>query len=203
MTEASAFTLTLWRHGDIESHGRLIGATDAPLTDRGWRQTHTAWSSISADQPVSALASSPRLRCLEPALQFAEAADLALTVEDGLSEMHFGQWENQLLTALALPSDWSQQVAAGTLVIPEGESVAAFSQRVGVAFRVWLENSTGAHRVLLTHGGVIAVILAMCLGISLEAAQRISVARGGFVQLAMWPPRLAYLTRLVEPSCEA
>lgn len=202
MNAASGFMLTLWRHGDIASHGRLIGVTDVQLTALGWRQTHAAWSMISADEPVSALACSPRLRCLEPALQFAEAADLALTVEDGLSEMAFGQWENQLLTALALPSDWSQQVAAGTLLIPEGESVAAFSRRVTSAFQLWLENSSGAHRVLLTHGGVIAVILAVCLGISLEAAQRIAVARGGFVQLAMLPPHLAYLTRLVSP-CEA
>lgn len=199
MTAESAFMLTLWRHGDIASDGRLVGATDAPLTERGWQQTHAAWSMLSADVPVSAFACSPRLRCLEPALQFAEAADLVLTVEEGLSEMHFGQWENQLLTALALPPDWSQQVAAGTLMIPEGEAVAEFSQRVTSAFRAWLENSAGAHRVVLTHGGVIAVMLAMCLGISLEAAQRIAVARGGFVQLAMWPPRLAYLTRLVPP----
>lgn len=199
MNATSGFTLTLWRHGDVASDGRLVGATDMPLTERGWQQTYAAWSMISADEPVSALACSPRLRCLEPALQFAEAADLILTVEEGLSEMHFGRWENQLLTALALPSNWSQQVAAGTLLIPEGELVTAFLQRVTSAFSSWLENSAGAHRVLLTHGGVIAVILAMCLGISLEAAQRIAVARGGFVQLAMWPPHLAYLTRLVPP----
>lgn len=202
MSEVLGFTLTLWRHGDIASDGRLIGATDLPLTELGWRQTHAAWSMLSAAEPVTALACSPRLRCLEPALQFSEAAEVALTVEDGLSEMAFGQWENQLLTALALPADWSQQIAAGTLLIPEGESVAAFSQRVISAFLTWLNNSSGTHRVILTHGGVIAVILATCLGISLEAAQRVAVARGGFVQLAMLPPHLAYLTRLVPP-CEA
>lgn len=202
MSDALGFTLTLWRHGEIASDGRLIGATDLPLTELGWQQTHAAWSTLSAAEPITALACSPRLRCLEPALQFAEAADLALTVEDGFSEMHFGQWEGQLLTVLALPPDWSQQIAAGTLIIPEGESVAAFSQRVISAFLAWLDNSSGAHRVMLTHGGVIAVILATCLGISLEAAQRIVVARGGFVQLAMLPPHLAYLTRLVPP-CEA
>ncbi|MCP9758839.1 histidine phosphatase family protein [Aquitalea sp. S1-19] len=196
----SAYTLTLLRHGEIDHAGRLIGRTDLALNTQGWQQLHASWGSLSRTAPVTALASSPLQRCHGFAVESALAASLPLNVDAGFAEMDFGDWDglpSGLIEAQA--PGWGLRLAAGELCPPRGEDYAGFRQRILAALAQWNTQATGDHRVLITHGGVITLLLAELLGLPFSAARLISVPRGGFAQLSLLEGHPAYLTRLESP----
>jgi broad specificity phosphatase PhoE len=198
------FTLTLLRHGEIDHGGRLIGgATDLPLTEQGLTQMAASWQKLS-DSPVTAMATSPQARCRAFAVEHALRCAVTLKVDERFAECDFGLWDGELTAALsARVPDWGEQLASGKLTPPEGESFELFRTRVLSGFSQWVQESRGSHRVLVSHGGVIAVLLAELLGVEFSVARLINVPRGGFAQLSILEGHPAYLTRLEGPSCEA
>lgn len=197
------YTLTLLRHGDIPHAGRLIGRTDLELSTLGWQQLHASWASLSRSAPVTALASSPLQRCRAFAAESALAASLPLNVDAGFAEMDFGDWDGRDSREIESEAPgWGLRLAEGALSAPAGESFEAFRSRVLNAHALWIDQAPGSHRVLVTHGGVITLLLAELLGLPFSAARLIAVPRGGFAQLAMLDGHPAYLTRL-EPPCAA
>lgn len=195
------FTLTLLRHGDIDHGGRLIGHTDLPLSERGWTQLHASWETLS-DNPVTAMATSPLLRCRAFAVEQALHCSVKLKVDERFAECDFGLWDGELVSALAASHpDWQEKLADGSLTAPEGESFELFRTRVLAGFAQWVADSKGSHRVLVSHGGVIAVLLAELLGTEFSVARLINVPRGGFAQLSILEGHPAYLTRLEGPPC--
>ncbi len=195
-----SFTLTLWRHGEIASGNRLVGQTDLPLTTLGWQQSLAMWQRLQQLAPVSALACSPLQRC-RAVLAELQALPPSVTIASGFAEMDFGCWENTPVDQL--PTDWVAQLHQ-TTPPTGGETLTAMQQRVEQALFDWLAQTNGAHRVLLTHAGVIHCALAALLQISRQQAKQIAIARGGMVQLMLQSPSAtdlpAYLTRL-EPPC--
>ncbi|VEB40278.1 Uncharacterised protein [Chromobacterium violaceum] len=63
-----------------------------------------------------------------------------------------------------------------------------------------MTEARGSHRLLVTHGGVITVLMAELLGTEFAVAKLMTVQRGGFVQLSMLEGHPAYLLRL-ESAC--
>lgn len=196
----SAYTLTLLRHGEIDHAGRLIGRTDLALTTQGQAQMCDSWVSLSRTAPVTALASSPLQRCHGFALTSARASALPLYVASGFAELDFGDWDGLPSAQVELQAPgWGQRLAAGELCPPGGEDYAGFRQRILAALAQWNTQATGDHRVLITHGGVITLLLAELLGLPFSAARLISVPRGGFAQLSLLEGHPGYLTRLESP----
>lgn len=197
----NSFTLTLWRHGEIANGNRLVGQTDLPLTTLGWQQSLAMWQRLQQLAPVSALACSPLQRCRAILTELHPLPLSDTTIDLGFAEMDFGCWENTPVDQL--PVDWVAQLHQ-PLLPTGGETLTAMQQRVERALFSWLAQTTGPHRVLLTHAGVIHCALATLLQISRQQAKQIAIARGGMVQLMLQsasPTDLpAYLTRL-EPPC--
>jgi broad specificity phosphatase PhoE len=195
-----AFTLTLLRHGDIAARGRLIGRTELPLTRQGERQMASSWQRIAAI-PVQSMACSPRLRCRPFAVEQSLERGVPLKVDARFAECDFGDWEGEPTGELAAAHpDWYSEMVAGRLTPPGGESFAAFRDRVLAGFADWIAESRGSHRVLVTHGGVISVLLAELLGTSFAVARLMTVQRGGFAQLSLLDGHPAYLVRLELPD---
>ncbi|OWY38312.1 histidine phosphatase family protein [Xenophilus sp. AP218F] len=195
------YTLTLLRHGDIDHAGRLIGLTDLPLTERGQAQLARSWQRVCELAPVTAMASSPLLRCREFAVQHALHGSLTLQVDPRFAEIDFGDWDGQPKAELeAAHPDWREQLARGELTPPGGESYEQFRTRVLAGLADWMTVARGSHRLLVTHGGVITVLLAELLGANFSVAKLMTVQRGGFVQLSMLEGHPAYLLRL-ESTC--
>ncbi|WP_235445633.1 histidine phosphatase family protein [Gulbenkiania mobilis] len=194
------YTLTLLRHGEIDHGGTLVGRRDLPLTDTGLLQMQESWQQLTRIAPVTAMATSPLARCRTFSVAQAVTAAVPLVVEERFAELDFGPWDGCPLSKLAEEApDWSRRLAEGTLTVTGAETVEAFRTRVLAGFTAWMCSARGSHRVLVTHGGVIGVLLAELLDLSLESARLINVPRGGYAQLSILSGHPAYLTRLEGP----
>jgi broad specificity phosphatase PhoE len=120
-----------------------------------------------------------RVAIAEPA---AQAANVALQVEDDLCEFDFGPLEGRSYTELVcagMPFPWGPNSENWP---PEGggETLEHFYERLGsVANRV---AEYDGHTAIVAHGGVIRGLLAIWLGLSTESLNRLTVANvHGFI----------------------
>lgn len=154
----------LVRHGKVLGEAALNGKTDV-LVDASLQDEICA--EITA-LPVKfdAVAASPLRRCYDLAERAAQAKSIPLQSIDELQEMNFGDLDGVPFDLLSdqwdsLESFW-QDPANHQLA--EAESLQAFHQRV---IQGWsqLISCTNDNTLLVTHGGVIRMILAHCLDI--------------------------------------
>ncbi len=166
----------LLRHGEAEGGNRYRGVTDDPLTEKGWQQM---WAAVESDHHWDRIIASPLSRCAEFGKALAKHRSIPFEIADGLQEMDFGRWDGRTAKEIwaedaeALERFWKDPVA-GTP--PGGEPFAAFHQRV---MNTWREITTahpGQRLLLITHGGVIRVILCELSGHPLERLLEIEVA---------------------------
>ncbi|MBK5929927.1 histidine phosphatase family protein [Halochromatium salexigens] len=158
----------LIRHGEVEGGACFRGRRDDPLSATGWAQLEAATGAVTdaaiGAAPWDRLLCSPAARCA----RFAErlGAGLGRPVEpmEALRERDFGAWEGRRADQLPLEDlarFWADPSAYDP---PDSEPFAAFRERVLAGWRYILEGS-GEHLLLITHGGVIRVILGELLGI--------------------------------------
>jgi broad specificity phosphatase PhoE len=161
----------LLRHGEVEGGARFRGQSDDPLTVLGFEQMRRA----TADDPGwTAVFSSPARRCQVFASRLAERLGLPVRVLPELGERAFGAWEglaSHRIPAAELTRFWDDPVG---YTPPGGEAFDAFRDRAMQAWSVILDASDD-HTLVVTHGGVIRVVLAELLAMPSEAALLIEV----------------------------
>jgi alpha-ribazole phosphatase len=175
--------LDLLRHGETELGGGLRGSLDDALTARGWEQMRAA---VLGQGPWDRLISSPLQRCARFAQELGERLNLPVSLEKDLQELHFGAWEGQSAAALmetdaeGLGLFWADPYR---FTPPGGEPVEAFSERVlGAVLR--LQQAYAGERVLLiSHGGVMRLLLARARGLPREHLLNVEVGHGGLFSL--------------------
>jgi broad specificity phosphatase PhoE len=159
--------LLLIRHGQVEtSHvGRLIGATDVALSAVGHCQAAALAPRIRRWAPDRCFCS-PMQRCRQTAE--ATLPGRAVTIDDDLREIHFGQCENRTFAEVARDTP---AVAAGWAAMepdfgfPGGERIDRFFARVcGVADRLAAQDEPTV--LAVAHGGVIRAMLCHFLGLA-------------------------------------
>lgn len=170
-------TIDLLRHGEPEGGDMFRGHTDLPLTDLGWRQMRQAVESPEA-LPWQRLISSPLQRCLFFSEKLAVEHQLNYEKHEDLREISFGDWDGCSFEKVR--HDYPQQlkqywedVVANTP--PNGETLRDFQSRVEGVLQSLLAQHEGEHLLLVTHGGVIRVIMAAVLNMPLESITRIQV----------------------------
>ena len=161
---SSILTIDILRHGETSMDaGKLYGATDVPLSDLGKAQLLRAVQKIH-QEPLAQVISSPLQRCAWLAEQLK--AKTPVHYERSFAEMDFGDWEGQDIKTL-LHQEPNFRLDVSQLEAPNGETFANFYTRVKQA---WEHHTTkhieqGGHHLLITHGGVIRVLLGLTLGI--------------------------------------
>ena len=173
-------TLYLIRHGEIDcsSPRRFIGQLDLPLTQSGQKQIEVLAGTISALAPDRILAS-PLLRCQQSAAIIAHhcATDFE-TVQD-LQEINLGQWEGLTVEEVRtrFPGVYENRGRDFANFAPaDGESFSDVQQRV---WPVFVEAATTGQKVaLVTHAGVIRVLICQILAIPLEKIFQIELDYG-------------------------
>ncbi|UVL82630.1 alpha-ribazole phosphatase family protein [Pseudomonas sp. B21-028] len=170
--------LDLLRHGETELGGGLRGSLDDALTARGWEQMHAA---VAADGPWDRLVSSPLQRCARFAEQLGSRLNVPVHLDADLQELHFGAWEGRSAAALmdtdaeALGRFWADPYACTP---PDGEPVLAFSTRVLAAVERLHAAYAGQRVLLVSHGGVMKLLLARARGLPREQLLNVEVAHG-------------------------
>ncbi len=179
--------LDLLRHGETELGGGLRGSLDDALTEKGWSQMRAA---VVEGGPWSRLVSSPLQRCARFAAELGEQLNLPVHLDKDLQELHFGAWEGQSAAALmetdaeALGLFWADPYA---FTPPQGEPVSEFAARV-LAAAARLHSAYAGERVLLiSHGGVMRLLLAQARGLPREQLLNVEVAHGALFALTVEP----------------
>ncbi|NEV63117.1 histidine phosphatase family protein [Thiorhodococcus minor] len=149
----------LLRHGEVAGGVCFRGRSDDPLSDLGWAQM----SQAVADAPTwTSILSSPLQRCAAFGECFADTHALRLERVDALSERDFGAWEGMPAHEIATEDLTRFWADPASFTPPEAEPFEAFRRRVLETWQKLLERPD-PHSLVITHGGVIRVILAELL----------------------------------------
>ncbi len=161
--------IDLLRHGETTGGACLRGSIDDSLTDLGLSQMRAAIDQHEANW--NRIISSPLRRCADFAHELAEQYGIPLTFEQRLKEVHFGQWEGCTIDELmktdeeALTNFWNDPVKHTP---PEAESLLDFEKRILSAWREIVVRHAGEKVLLITHGGVIRLMLCHVLNHPVE-----------------------------------
>lgn len=175
--------LLLLRHGAVQSAGdarRYIGQTDVPLSAAGQRQAARWADYFAATAPPTDVFCSDLARCLQTARKIAARCDLEPQTVLELREIDLGSWEGRSFDTIKtrFPQAFRQrgdQIADHRP--PGGESFRDLQRRVWPVFESLTENLQGS-RLIVTHAGVIRVVLCRLLGMPLENLFSIGQAYG-------------------------
>lgn len=170
-------TIYLLRHGAIhnpQGGKRYLGWQDDPLNDIGLRQAH-AWADYFSGKSLDAIYCSDLIRCLETARVIAARFSLEPLALTELREICLGEWEGRCFDEIQTlePQEFRRRgIDIASHRPPGGESFADLQRRVWPLFT---NLACGVHQTLLlvSHAGVIRVLLCSLLGIPLENLFRI------------------------------
>lgn len=146
------------------------------------------------DDPVSdtVIVSSPLGRCVALA-----AALGSYYVDDRLTELDFGDWENKHWDEInrADFDEWAADYVRSR--VPGGESWADLRDRVG-SFLADLRCCPISTAVVVTHAGVIRAVLSLVMGVLLESTWDYAIPYGCIVELDL-SPETGMVSRIIQP----
>jgi alpha-ribazole phosphatase/probable phosphoglycerate mutase len=160
------------RHAETDMAGTFCGQSDPPVNDAGRRQICELVASLGKES-IAAVYTSDLQRSVTTARAVAELFSVSCIVRPALREMHFGKWEGLTWEEIekldpTCATRWLE--AFPHLTPPDAESFANFQQRVIAETRYLL--SQNEHRLIavVTHAGVMRVILRALCGVDEQTA---------------------------------
>jgi len=211
--------LILVRHGEVEGSqvGRLLGRTDALLSDMGRRQAAAVREALGDLTGV-------RVFC-SPLARARETAEIILAgrlgnaggaradggpadygraepeIDPDIREFDFGTWEGMSYAEVekADPEGARAWHEFGDgFAFPGGESLAEFGERIDRA-AAGLAGADTNKVVCVAHGGVIRALVCRFLGLPLRDYLLFEVGTGSVTTLSIWGER-GVLTGLWRPD---
>ena len=187
-------TIDFLRHGEPVGGDVLRGRVDHPLSELGWSQMQKAAALCSERKVTPAtpswthLISSPLQRCRVFAEHLAGVTALELQVAQQWQEIDYGDWDGMLL------SDWRKEAGqqfkefrndVSKLHPPNGEAFLSFRDRVLTAWNGLADLADGSHVLVVTHGGVLRVVLPTVLGMPLNRSYPLHIPFASFSRIAL------------------
>ncbi|WP_052072954.1 histidine phosphatase family protein [Thalassotalea sp. ND16A] len=179
MTKVNSGTMTnlfLLRHAKVDGPAALYGHTDIGVS--AYENDKLVAELLRVKHCFSHIVSSPLQRCRTVAEQFSEQSGLPLTIEPGLSETSFGDYDgiafddingNDANASDANASDlnwptlekfWHNPMLN---TLPNAESLMNFKQRINSILRTLISEHKGENALLICHGGVIKMMISTVL----------------------------------------
>jgi alpha-ribazole phosphatase len=157
----------LIRHGALveEAHNRCYGSLDLVLSETGRAQVAKA-AEYLAKEPLTAIYTSSLSRAIESARIIAAPSSTPIRIAPDLREMNFGDLEGLSYDEIAArrPDIYRQWMNAPTeALFPNGESFSEMRARVLQAFAAIQAETEGRTVAIVTHGGVIRILIAWAL----------------------------------------
>lgn len=169
-------TVHLIRHGQSQFNamGRVQGHTNSPLTPQGHAQAKAAGEALKGRE-ISALYTSDLLRAWETAEEIGSVLGMAPQPVEGLREVSLGEWEGKEIEEIRANDPRTLELwysAPMEANIPGAEPLDAFRERVLASFEEILSHHAQGEIVIVSHGGVLSVIIAHILEMSLNSLWR-------------------------------
>lgn len=179
----------LLRHGAVQGMEQRIvrGQLDEPLSSRGRAESAALalWFARNEPRP-DVVVSSDLARCRELAESVAKECGAPLELDTRLREQSMGRWEGltwaeitaaEPETVTAYWNDYFHALPSG------GESFQALTLRVATFWEELLARCAGRRVLVVTHIGVIRVLLCRALGVPGEQALRFAPATASHTAL--------------------
>jgi len=152
----------LIRHGETEWNAgrRLQGWLDIPLSDTGIRQARQLAAHLRALKApeFQAVLSSDLCRAAETARIATAHLGLPMVVDQGLRERNYGVYQGMDWAALTEgPENQQVKLRDPTQEIEQGESFAAFAERIVTSFESYARKYPGQNVLMFSHGGVVDI----------------------------------------------
>lgn len=144
------------------------------------------YDSVAGGKSWDAVVSSPLARCLDFATDFTNEERIPLIVEPGIAELDFGEWEGKTADEISVsdPRGLSDFYADPYTKVPhKGESLDDFKQRVLVAWNKISDEHRGQRILIVTHSGVMRLLIAQILEFPLKNLFRIQIDHADMVQV--------------------
>lgn len=176
-------TLFLVRHGQTvgAEERRYKGTLDVPLSDEGKAQIKKTAGVIrrylkNSSSALDAIYASDLSRALVSAEIIADALGKIPVVEPRIKERHFGGWEGMSFDEIKEEDPeafdaWARDPLGHHP--PGGESTLEVKERVMPAYYEITERHKGENVCIVSHGGVLRVILCELMGVPLKNIFRI------------------------------
>jgi probable phosphoglycerate mutase len=183
-----ALDLLLIRHGQSETYVEGTpfpltgGHGDPPLSALGREQARSVGDRL-AGAAIEAIYVTTLCRTAQTAAPLAGRLGRTPVVEPDLREVYLGEWEGGLYRKMVAEfHPIAQRMFAEERwdVIPGGESLASFHDRIRAAIGRLATGHTGQRVAVFTHGGVIGQALALATGsrpFAFNAADNASISR--------------------------
>lgn len=177
-------TLFLLRHGELVAQERrlLRGQAEAPLSERGQGEERALvrWLA-SAGGGLDQVWSSDLGRCQSLGEALSREFGVPLALDPRLREQHLGRFEGRDWEQLSV--EYPQEVSAYWADYvhgrpPDGENLADVARRAGEFLDEHAEEWLGRRVALVTHAGVLRVLLCRMLSMPLGEALRFAPPTG-------------------------
>jgi broad specificity phosphatase PhoE len=177
----------LIRHGVTDWHGqkRVMGQRDVPLNAEGINQASAAAQALAGTQLAEVL-SSPLLRAMQTADIIAGQFGIEVARDPRLLDFRVGKWEGMSYAEVAASPDYQRFLADPlSTAIPGGEDLRQIRERaVGAVEQALADAPAGESVAIVTHAGVLRVLLAHYLGSPPANYHRLRVAPGSISVLS-------------------
>jgi broad specificity phosphatase PhoE len=175
-------TLLFIRHAETDLAGRFCGRSNPPVNERGFRQIEELLGTLRGE-PIDAVYASDLSRSLTTADAIGRVFGLSPVALPSLREIDFGEWEG--LSWVEIESRdrtyarrWSE--AYPDLPTPGGEAFEAFQARVLNQVKHFFAAASHKCAAVVTHAGVMRVVLRSLCGIDERDAWERTKAYCGF-----------------------
>ncbi len=174
--------ILLIRHGSTDLLGHVLygRASGVHLNSEGVRQAELIGRSLKQQYSLDAIYSSPLDRALETAKPIAQACGKPVSVDEGITEIDFGEWVGKPFRELDDMESWmSFNKQRSTTWAPGGESMLEVQARAWRAIQTAgrIDNAGGTV-AMISHGDVIRCVLLLLLGMPLDHIHRLEIAPG-------------------------
>lgn len=171
----------LIRHGVTNWHEqrKVLGQRDMPLSDKGVGQAEAAARALDG-VTISDVVSSPLQRSMQTAEIIGSRAKIDVARDPRLTDFRVGKWSGMTYDEIATSPEYLRFLDNPlSEQIPGGENLADIRDRAVGAIEQALEYSpTGDAIAIVTHAGIIRVLLSHYLGSNPANYHRIRVSPG-------------------------
>jgi broad specificity phosphatase PhoE len=156
------------RHAETDMAGTFCGHSNPPINARGRRQIQKLVSALN-DEEIGCVFTSDLERAVSTAETLADAFGVPCIKRPNLREIYFGNWEGLTWQQIqeqdeAYARRWTDTYP--NLPAPGGESFAGFQTRVIAEVTEILNSSDRRQAGVVTHGGVMRVVLQAICGLA-------------------------------------